>query len=66
MSCFGGSAKKTTQDVEEEKANKVIEQTLKDERKTAGSRLKLLLLGTAYFFVISCPRPLTSGIPWSR
>jgi len=46
MSCFGGGGKKTTQDVEEEKANKVIEAQLKEERKTQANKMKLLLLGT--------------------
>jgi len=45
MSCLR-PARATPQNAEEEKANKVIEAQLKEERKTQQNKMKLLLLGT--------------------
>jgi len=42
--CF--SAKKSPEEIAEDKKNKEIENILKDERKTKESKMKLLLLGT--------------------
>lgn len=45
MACFGG--KKSPEATQEEKRSKEIESVLKEEKKSAANKMKLLLLGTA-------------------